>query len=97
MSAVIESTLRERSVTSVPTKIREILRLRLGDRLEWRVNEDNSVTVSGRRSVPTDQAWFWSAEWQKLERQADLDIAEGRTTIFENTESFLSSFSDESS
>lgn len=32
-------------------------------------------------TVPADQAWFWSERWQAMEREADADIAAGRTTI----------------
>jgi hypothetical protein len=28
--------------------------------------------------IPKDQLWFWTPEWQKREREADEDIAQGR-------------------
>jgi hypothetical protein len=30
--------------------------------------------------IPTDQAWFWTEQWQRGEREASRDIAKGRTT-----------------
>jgi hypothetical protein len=35
------------------------------------------------------QRWFWSERWQRLEREADDDIAAGRIATFEDVESFL--------
>jgi hypothetical protein len=37
----------------------------------------------------TDQAWFWTEEWQAGEREAAADIATGRTVAFHSTEEFL--------
>jgi hypothetical protein len=42
-----------------------------------------------------DQAWFWTPEWQAGEREADEDIAAGRTTFFASTEDFLTALDDE--
>lgn len=30
------------------------------------------------KTLPKEQWWFWSKEWQKMEREADRDIAEGK-------------------
>lgn len=38
-----------------------------------------------------DQAWFWSADWHAGELEADEDMAEGRTEVFDSTESFVES------
>ena len=35
------------------------------------------------------QAWFWTEDWQAGEREADADIAAGRTTFHATTEDFL--------
>lgn len=39
----------------------------------------------------TTQAWFWTPVWQAGEREASLDIAEGRVEIFKTDEDFLAS------
>ncbi len=36
-----------------------------------------------------DQAWFWTERWQKMEREADDDIAAGRTETFDTAEDFI--------
>ncbi len=55
--------------------------------LAWLV----AASTTGARALPTaaDQAWFWTPEWQEGEREADADIAAGRTTYFDSTEEFL--------
>jgi hypothetical protein len=40
-------------------------------------------------AVSADQAWFWSPEWQQMEREADEDIAAGRDRRFDSDEEFL--------
>lgn len=37
------------------------------------------------------QAWYWTPEWQEMEREADKAIAEGRITR-ESPEAFIASF-----
>jgi hypothetical protein len=35
------------------------------------------------------QAWFWSPEWQRREREADIAYAEGRYHEFEDANDLL--------
>ncbi|MFL5833896.1 MAG: hypothetical protein ACJ76B_07940 [Solirubrobacterales bacterium] len=39
--------------------------------------------------IDPEQAWFWTREWQQREREADKDLAAGRSSRFENDEDFL--------
>jgi hypothetical protein len=41
------------------------------------------------RQLNPDQAWFWTEDWQRKEREADADIAAGRTSGPHSTEEFL--------
>ncbi|GAA3554387.1 hypothetical protein GCM10022419_038470 [Nonomuraea rosea] len=50
------------------------------------MHDDGSVTVRGFVSIPADQAWFWTAEWQAGEGQAAADIASGRSTFHRSAE-----------
>ena len=44
-----------------------------------------------RRAIDLDQLWFWTTEWQKKERQANKDIAEGRMSgPYENSDDLTS-------
>lgn len=39
--------------------------------------------------VPADQAWFWTKRWQRMEQEADADVAAGRTVVSDGPEEFL--------
>lgn len=39
--------------------------------------------------VPTDEAWFWTEEWQKGEREANEDVRQGRYKTFDTVERLL--------
>jgi hypothetical protein len=41
------------------------------------------------RSLNPDQAWFWTEEWQRKEREADAEIAAGQTTFHASTDEFI--------
>jgi prevent-host-death family protein len=44
------------------------------------------------RIVPEEDAWIYSAEWQEQIREAQADIAEGRTIEFDTGEELLAHF-----
>ena len=39
--------------------------------------------------IESDEPWFWTQGWQKLEAEADKDIAEGRYTSHKNMDDFI--------
>jgi hypothetical protein len=39
--------------------------------------------------IPSDQAWFWTERWQRMEREADADIAPGRVVVTEGPDAFF--------
>lgn len=41
--------------------------------------------------VDSDQAWFWTEEWQAGERKVDEHIREGNVETFDTIEDFLNS------
>lgn len=48
--------------------------------------EDGVIELRPRTLIDPSQAWFWSPEWQKREREADEDIAAGRVARFDSME-----------
>ncbi len=64
---------------TIPQDAFSELGLETGDFLEVRVSDDCLYLVP-QKLIPRDQAWFWTQEWQELEREADKDIAEGRVS-----------------
>jgi hypothetical protein len=41
------------------------------------------------KHVPKDQEWFWSAEWQVMEKEADEALARGDYKEFDNVEDLI--------
>ena len=77
---------------TLPPEIRAALHVRSGDEIEFTVKEDGTVVVRGYTSIPADQAWFYSPEWQAGEREAQEQLARGEGGYYDNDEDFLSSF-----
>jgi len=51
--------------------------------------EDGVIELHPELPVPADQVWFWSERWQRMEREADDDIANGRVGEFDDVDDFL--------
>lgn len=65
---------------SLPANIRKRLKLSPGDFLEIEVTDDGRLVLSPRVLVPKEEAFYYHADWQKAEREADADIAAGRVS-----------------
>ncbi|MFD3705186.1 AbrB/MazE/SpoVT family DNA-binding domain-containing protein [Nocardia sp. NPDC058658] len=79
-----------RHQVTLPQEIRAVLHVREDDELEFTVSEAGDVTVRGYRSIPVDQAWFFTPEWQRKEQEADQELAAGVPhEVFEDGDSFL--------
>ena len=57
--------------------------------------EDGVIELRPQASVDVEQSWFWSERWQRLEREADADIAAGRVATFDDAERFLADLNKE--
>ncbi len=68
---------------AIPKEIVATLRLRINDYLDIRL-EDNKMIIEPQLVIPKDQAYFYTADWQKDEKEADGDIKSGRTTKTKN-------------
>ncbi len=63
---------------SIPKEIRDRLRIEEGDYIEM-TERDGEIVMVPKKLIDADQAWFWTPEWQKGEREADEDLKAGRT------------------
>jgi AbrB family looped-hinge helix DNA binding protein len=81
--------VRQKGVVTIPQSIRQQLDLQEGDQVIFSVR-DGSIVITPATVVPRDQAWFWTAEWQAKEAEADAEIAQGGGTVHETEEDFLS-------
>lgn len=75
--AVSTARVREKGQLTLPAEVRAALRVTAGDEVEFTRHEDGTVTVRGLKTIPADQAWFWSADWQAGEREAGEEISRG--------------------
>ena len=75
---------------SVPKKIMEALGLKPGDEVEFEI-EGNAARLIPVQTikVPREQAWFWTAEWQAKEMEAEKVLADGRFADFNNLQALL--------
>ena len=75
----INSTVRigPKHQITIAKDIFEALDLKVGDFLNARL-EDGTIVLGPQKLSPKDQAWFWTEEWQKGEKEADEDIKAGR-------------------
>lgn len=62
---------------TIPAKIYRKLKLDIGDHIGI-TEEDGQIILRPYKMIPKDQLWYWTEEWQQMEREADEDIAAGR-------------------
>ena len=62
---------------TLPANARHQLSVEEGDYLEVRVTDD-SIILTPKALIDKSQAYFRPSAWQAAERDASLDIAEGR-------------------
>ena len=78
------------SVT-LPAKFRKALGLHPGDLVSAELR-GGTIVVKPAKIVDTEDAWFYTKEWQAKEAEADADIAAGRVKgPFATTEEMIKS------
>lgn len=77
--------VRKKGQLTLPLSMRRKLGIEEGSIVLSKIVDDAIVLVP-QDMVDRDQAWFWKERWQKLEAEADRDIAEGRTKTFDSVE-----------
>jgi len=61
---------------TLPNSVRKDLNIAVGDYMEVE-KQDGDLLLKPVKVVPSDQAYFYTAEWQKGEENADKDRASG--------------------
>lgn len=77
--------VREKGQVTLPFSMRKKLKIEVGSIVLSKIVDDTIVLVP-QETVDRGQAWFWKERWQKLEAEADRDIAERRTMTFDSVE-----------
>jgi len=72
--------VRKKYQITLPTVIREAAGVYEGDFLTAEVRDDRTIVLRPSRLVDADEAFFYTAEWQAAEREADEDIRLGRVS-----------------
>ena len=80
--------IRGHGQVTIPKKVREHYNLEEGDLFEYEEREEG-ILLKPRKLIDPTQAWFWTLEWQKREREADEDIKTGRVKRFTDAEELL--------
>jgi antitoxin MazE len=79
--------LGQRGTITIP----KVLRAGLEENsfLEVVRRDDGVIELRPQETIDATQRWFWTERWQRMEREADADIAAGRVRTFDNVESML--------
>lgn len=85
------TTVRRKGQVTLPRAVRKALHVEEGDDVAFVITPDGSVVLTGLKSIPSEQAWFWTDEWQAGEREASQQAADGEGTVYQNGEDFLES------
>ncbi len=70
---------------TLSARVRRAANIEVGDYIAVRVTSDG-VLIVPHKLIDKSQAYYWTEEWQKGEREADEDIKAGRVKGFATTE-----------
>ena len=90
MGEYFKTRVRPKGQVTLPSEIRNLLGLNEGDDLAFSLNEQGQVIITRLEVIPPDQAWFWTEQWQKVERDAQADIDAGRVHRYANIDEAVS-------
>jgi antitoxin PrlF len=82
------TTLRKKGSLTIPAAVRKAARLAEGDPVYVTMTEEG-ILLKPQKLVDATQAWFWESSWQAREREADEDLAAGRTVRHGSSDEFL--------
>jgi AbrB family looped-hinge helix DNA binding protein len=64
---------------TIPKEVFSSINLEIGDFLDTRF-QGNAIVLIPKKIEAKDQEWFWTKEWQSMEKEADSAIANGEIT-----------------
>jgi len=83
-------SVQSRGTVALPADLRRRLHLDRPDaQIKLVEQDDGRIELVPVVTVPADQAWFWTDRWQAMEREADADIALGRTTTVDGIDQLI--------
>jgi hypothetical protein len=88
--------VQKRGVISLPADLRHRHHLdQAGAQVEVSERADGVIELRPQVAIPADQRWFWADRWQRMEREADADVAAGRVERFDDVEDFIADLDSE--
>ena len=80
--------LRSRSQVTLPSEVIKKMKLQEGDNLDIDV-EDDRIIIKPVLVINRSQSWFWTKEWQEMEKEADKDIKLGKIHKAKNVKELI--------
>ena len=81
--AFYKTRLRNKGQLTVPPEVRAALGAQEGDDILFSEDEVGRIVITRAQVIPPDQAWFWSARWQRMEKSAQADLDSGKVEEFD--------------
>lgn len=79
---------------TLPAAIRRAAGIDIGDYVEISVTEEGLV-LKAKQVIDKSQAYFWAAEWQQAEREAQVNIDQGHIREFDSIEDLIADLDSE--
>lgn len=86
-SSELTKVTRNGQIT-LPASLRRAVNIEVGDYIEVTV-QDDGLLLTPKKLIDKSQAYFWTEEWQKRERQADEDKKAGRIESFDSVDDLI--------
>jgi AbrB family looped-hinge helix DNA binding protein len=87
-SEIMLTRMTRNGQITLPAAIRREANVQEGDILAVRLEEDRIILVP-KRLIDKSQAYFWSESWQRGEREAERDIAEGHAERYATVDELI--------
>lgn len=89
-----KTILRKKNIMTIPRDIADRMHLSEGD--EFIVTEEQGrIVLTPALSIPADQVWFWTPEWQARIAEAEADRIAGNSSVYASEEEFLAALDGE--
>jgi AbrB family looped-hinge helix DNA binding protein len=82
-------TVRRNGQLTLPADVRRRARVAEGDVFLAEVRDPDEIVLRKKSLVDASQAYFWTAAWQRGEREAQDDIRRGRTKRFRSAKALV--------
>ena len=78
----------------IPKKIMKLYGIETGDYIEVAA-EKGQIVLKPRKLIDPTQGWYWTKEWQHMEKEADRDVTTDGFRDFDTLEDLLRDLKDE--